>query len=231
MANITVRSGLKLMASARVDDLVRTWTRGLRRSLSKTGRRTSSFVNAALKFREPERQLGHVAWAFAAGGLIGATFLPATSATLPVAAAALYLLAVLLPVCAIDSRYGIIPDIFVIALSLGGVCLTAIADLPASIVGAAVVLLAGYLLQQGYRVARGFDGLGFGDVKFLAAACLWVGPDGIAWVLIVGVTSALITLGIVRLTRKPLSRYDALPFGPHLAAALWLTWLFGLLQP
>jgi leader peptidase (prepilin peptidase)/N-methyltransferase len=35
------------------------------------------------------------------------------------------------------------------------------------------------LFRASYRRIREFDGLGFGDVKFVAAAALWIGIQGI----------------------------------------------------
>jgi leader peptidase (prepilin peptidase)/N-methyltransferase len=77
---------------------------------------------------------------------------------------------------------------------------------------------------------RGFDGLGFGDVKFVAAGVLWIGIDGVPWLLVVAVLSALASLVILRAEGHDLDGKQAISFGPHLAIGLWLTWVAGPLQ-
>ena len=70
--------------------------------------------------------------------------------------------------------------------------------------------------------------LGLGDVKFLAAASLWVGFVGSTLVFVV---ASVLALGFV-IARAPWSRLDfkrAIAFGPFLAASLLLT--FALAEP
>ena len=91
------------------------------------------------------------------------------------------------------------------------------------------VLAAATLFRASYRWIRGFDGLGFGDVKFVAAAALWVGirNGGIAFGGgAVGHGQPADPAG-----RRPrIDGQQAISFGPHLAVGLWLTWAAGPLQ-
>lgn len=72
---------------------------------------------------------------------------------------------------------------------------------------------------------RGFDGLGFGDVKLMAPLALLCGPVGTAQMVFVAATAAVAVLLIIsRLRRQPLVNI-ALPFGPFLCFATWINWI------
>jgi leader peptidase (prepilin peptidase)/N-methyltransferase len=76
----------------------------------------------------------------------------------------------------------------------------------------------GLLLHYGYRILRKKDGLGFGDVKFLAVAGLWLGMLPIVPFLFF---SGL--LGVVfGLAWRALGKGPIFPFGPALAVSLFL---------
>lgn len=73
---------------------------------------------------------------------------------------------------------------------------------------------------------KGVEGVGWGDVKFAAAAGIWVGPAGIG-LLIGGAAGLLLIFGlaVVAITRRPLKDFY-LPFGaaacPAMILQLWL---------
>jgi leader peptidase (prepilin peptidase)/N-methyltransferase len=69
-----------------------------------------------------------------------------------------------------------------------------------------------------------------GDVKFVTAGVLWIGIEAVPALLTVAVLSAFISLVILRAEGHSLSGKQAISFGPHLAVALWLTWIAGPLQ-
>jgi len=133
-------------------------------------------------------------------------------------------------VCAIDGRYGIIPDSMVLALAAGGVLhayLWGPADFWWRGLEAVLVFAAASLFRAGYRWLRGFNGLGFGDVKFVAAGTLWIGAEGIPGLLLIAVISALVSLLILRAQGHDLHGKQAISFGPHLAVGLWWVWVLG----
>jgi len=143
------------------------------------------------------------------------------------------MMAVLAAVCAIDARYGIIPNSLVAALAAGGLLQTFLlgqAELWQRGLEAMLVLVAASLFRAAYRWIRGHDGLGFGDVKFAAAGVLWVGIEGVPGLLLVAVLSALASLVILKAEGHDLHGQQAISFGPHLAVGLWLTWIAGPLQ-
>jgi leader peptidase (prepilin peptidase)/N-methyltransferase len=203
------------------------------RALRKTGDRTGRFLGQALAWRAPDRQYGIVAWALVAGAVWLAASLAGDPEWAGPALAGLYLMGLLAAVCAIDARYGIIPDSLVVALAVGGALQTNLigsAGLLQRAIEAVVAFGAAYLFRAAYRWVRGFDGLGFGDVKFVAAGVLWIGIDGLPWLLLVAVLSALASLVILRAEGHELDGKQAISFGPHLAIGLWLTWVAGPLQ-
>lgn len=203
------------------------------RSFRKTSERTSRFLGGSLAWRGPDRQYAVVAW----GLIAGAVWLMASLAEAPawpeLAGTGLYLLAILAAVCAIDARYGIIPDSLVVALAVGGVFQTWLAgdaELSQRGLEAVLFLVAACLFRAIYRRVRGHDGLGLGDVKFATAAVLWIGFEGVPEMLLVAVLSALASLLILKADGHELHGKQAISFGPHLAIGLWLTWVAGPLQ-
>ena len=78
-----------------------------------------------------------------------------------------------------------------------------------------------------YRALRGREGLGQGDAKLLAASGAWVGASAVPQVILGAAASALLVAACLRLAGMRLAAHSALPFGPFLALATWLIWVFG----
>jgi leader peptidase (prepilin peptidase) / N-methyltransferase len=130
----------------------------------------------------------------------------------------------------IDWRRFVLPDALTLPLIVLGLA-AAWGLAPGELwdrVGGAVF---GYLLLWAvawvYRRFRGRDGLGLGDAKVLAAAGAWVGASDLPSVLAGAAIAALAAAGAMMLAGRRLDRHSTLPFGPFLAAATWLVWLFG----
>jgi leader peptidase (prepilin peptidase)/N-methyltransferase len=89
---------------------------------------------------------------------------------------------------------------------------------------ACAVLVVGatvWLLRRLYFAIRKIQGLGLGDVKFLAAAAAWVGIAGIPVMLLAATLTALATAGVLQIAGQSMTRQTSLPFGPFLAIGLW----------
>jgi leader peptidase (prepilin peptidase)/N-methyltransferase len=203
------------------------------RALRRTSGRTSQFLGGALAWREPDRQHALVAWSLIAGAVWLTMCLAGDPAWPRLMMAGFYLMAVLAAVCAIDARYGIIPNSLVVAVAVGGLLSVPIAgegDLLQRVLEATLFFIAACLFRNAYRWIRGHDGLGFGDVKFAASAVLWIGIEGIPGLLLVAVFSALASLVILRAEGHDLNGNLAISFGPHLAVGLWVSWVAGPLQ-
>lgn len=74
-----------------------------------------------------------------------------------------------------------------------------------------------------YALARGRQGMGPGDAMLLAAGGAWLGWPALAPILVLACVSGLTEAALRMMLRKLDS--DELPFGPHLALAVWGLWL------
>ncbi len=125
-----------------------------------------------------------------------------------------------------DIRRGIIPNGFNLSIAGLGLLKTVVtggatAALELGCEGAAVGLIF-WLLRRGYFVLRKTQGLGLGDVKFLAAAGTWIGIAGLPTLLLAATLAALAAAGGLQLAGRAMTRQSSLPFGPFLAIGLLL---------
>src|SRR5215475_7394013 len=127
----------------------------------------------------------------------------------------------------IDIRHGIIPD--GLNLSIAGLGLLkaaasgGLATSAETIVAAIAVGAIFWLLRRLYFAWRKIDGLGLGDVKFLAASTPWIDISGIPMLLLIATLTALAAVGSLRLAGQTMTRQTSLPFGPFLAIGLLMT--------
>jgi leader peptidase (prepilin peptidase) / N-methyltransferase len=124
----------------------------------------------------------------------------------------------------IDLYRGIIPDglnltIAVVGLAKAIVAGGAMAGVEA-LRDATIIGAIGWLLRRLYFAWRQIQGLGLGDVKFLAAAGAWVGFSGIPMLILIATLGALTAAGGLQLAGHSLTRHTSLPFGPFLAMGL-----------
>ncbi|HWD28761.1 MAG TPA: A24 family peptidase [Rhizomicrobium sp.] len=168
--------------------------------------------------------------AMEAGALIAAIW-AASVTTGWVLAAGCMLGGILLTASAIDWRTGFLPDVLTLPLIAIGLAAAWLFDMQGiwdHVIGAAVGFIGFAGLAALYRRLRGRDGLGLGDAKLLAASGAWLG-----WVALPSVIlfAALFGLAFVLLRRKPLDGASRIAFGPALALATWIVWLYGPLVP
>jgi leader peptidase (prepilin peptidase)/N-methyltransferase len=204
----------------------------VRKLLGKTIGRTVRFFGAALVWRQPWRPYTLIAWSLVVGLVVLLARLHGFPAEPEALLSSFYLLTVLAAVCAIDARYGVIPDSIVAALAVGGLLQHiqgGASEIWQSLVEALILFGLAWAFQAIYRAIRGFDGLGFGDVKFAAAAVLWIGIAAIPGLLLIAVVSAFASLLVLKCDGTALDCNRAIPFGPHLAIGLWLSWIAGII--
>jgi len=143
----------------------------------------------------------------------------------------------LVAVSLIDFDHQIIPDSIVLPLLWTGLVVSLFSPLPGATTlfiapqDAIVGALAGYLslwsVYQLFKLITGKEGMGYGDFKLLAALGAWLGP----WpalpmiILLSAVVGAVV--GIVMIIALGRDRQLPIPFGPYLAAAGWITMLYG----
>ncbi|MEN8163395.1 MAG: prepilin peptidase [Acidobacteriota bacterium] len=124
----------------------------------------------------------------------------------------------------IDYDYQILPDVITYPLILFGVGMSFAGGMTwwlDSVVGAAFGALLPIAVIVLYKLIRGEEGMGWGDVKFLAGIGAVVGLAGCVWVLIVGaLLGALVGLALMVMGRG--TAKTALPFGTFLAMAALL---------
>jgi leader peptidase (prepilin peptidase)/N-methyltransferase len=82
-------------------------------------------------------------------------------------------------------------------------------------------------VDKTYIHIRQRPGLGRGDAKLYGAAGMWVGLDGLASVLLIACTSAIVAVLLAVLSGQKVESSTPLPFGPFLCLGLWTTWNFG----
>jgi leader peptidase (prepilin peptidase)/N-methyltransferase len=124
----------------------------------------------------------------------------------------------------IDIRHGIIPDwlnLTIAGLGLSKALFVAgpLAGLEIACEGAAIGTIF-WLLRRLYFAFRKIQGLGLGDVKFLAAAGIWVGVAGLPMLLLVAALTGLVCAGVLQLAGRRLTGQTAMSFGPFLAIGL-----------
>jgi leader peptidase (prepilin peptidase)/N-methyltransferase len=129
------------------------------------------------------------------------------------------LVLLLIPVVAVDLRERRIPDPCNLALAACGLAYAALRQPDALAWTLVQAGLAAGLVALAGRFARG---LGGGDAKFMVAASLWVGLEGVALVLLLAGLALLAEAG-ARRALAGAGWTQARPFGPMLAGALLAT--------
>jgi leader peptidase (prepilin peptidase)/N-methyltransferase len=140
----------------------------------------------------------------------------------------------LLALAAIDLRDGLLPDVLTFPLLAIGLAVSYGIDpalLVDHIIGAATGFIAFAALAYLYRRLRGREGLGLGDAKLLAAEGAWVGWIGLPTIILFAAVIGLIAVLVQSRRGRVRAATDRLPFGPALAFAGWLVWLYGPLIP
>ncbi len=135
----------------------------------------------------------------------------------------------LLALACIDFDTQLLPDSITLPLLWAGLLANTFGTfvpLPAAVLGAA----AGYLLLWGvyhaFRLLTGKEGMGYGDFKLLAALGAWMGWQALPLIIIL---SSLVgaVVGVALIAGAGRDRSVPIPFGPYLAAAGWIAFLWG----
>ncbi|KVH45678.1 peptidase A24 [Burkholderia diffusa] len=163
-----------------------------------------------------------------AGGLLAAGSLAAFGPT-AAALAAFALCAALLAMSAIDIRTGYLPDSMTLPLLWAGLALNlggTFTSLRSAVIGA----MAGYLFLWSiywlFKWLRGIEGIGFGDLKLLAALGAWMGWAALPQIIVLASwTSLIVTL--IQTWRGHMRIEETIPFGPYLALGGVTTLFFG----
>ncbi|HUK61555.1 MAG TPA: A24 family peptidase [Stellaceae bacterium] len=139
----------------------------------------------------------------------------------------------LMTLALIDLEHQILPDLLTLPLVAAGLAVAWFA-VPQVIIdnlaGAAVGFALFAIIAWAYRRWRGREGLGAGDAKLLAALGAWDGASGLPSIILIASLAALAGALAARSFRLKGALQDRVPFGPALALAGWIVWLYGPLS-
>lgn len=145
------------------------------------------------------------------------------------AAAGLLLTFSLIALSGIDVRTQLLPDTITLPLLWLGLLLAlrSLFVAPAdAILGAVVGYLSLWSVYWGFKLLTGKEGMGYGDFKLLAALGAWMGVMSLLpIVLLASLVGAIVGGAVLFLRRQDSS--TPIPFGPFIAAAGWLHFIWG----
>jgi leader peptidase (prepilin peptidase) / N-methyltransferase len=95
-----------------------------------------------------------------------------------------------------------------------------------AIVGAAIGWGSLWSVNFAFKKLRGMDGMGGGDFKLLAGLGAWMGWSMLPIVVLLSATVGAV-FGITMVLLRRHERENPMPFGPYLAAAGWIAFVYG----
>jgi len=142
----------------------------------------------------------------------------------------------LVAISLIDADHQIIPDSIVMPLLWVGLIMSLFHPLAGAdtlfiapqdaIVGAVAGYLSLWSVYQLFKLVTGKEGMGYGDFKLLAALGAWLGWQALPTIILMSAVVGAI-IGIALIVFRGRDRQIPIPFGPYLAAAGWITMLWG----
>ncbi|MFI4869775.1 MAG: prepilin peptidase [Steroidobacterales bacterium] len=99
-------------------------------------------------------------------------------------------------------------------------------DPVSAIAGAAIGYLSLWAIYHLFRLLTGKEGMGYGDFKLLAALGAWLGWQMLLPIVLLSAGVGAI-VGIALIATRRQQRGNPIPFGPFLAAAGWLSMMWG----
>ncbi len=145
------------------------------------------------------------------------------------AIAALLMTWSLIAASGIDIGHKLLPDTITLPLLWLGILLSlfdVFISLETSVTGAMVGYMSLWSVFILFKLVTGKEGMGHGDFKLLAMLGAWLGWKPLFVVIL---TSSVVgaVVGISMILLKITERGTQIPFGPYLAAAGWMTLLWG----
>ncbi|MGO1893242.1 MAG: prepilin peptidase [Luteimonas sp.] len=142
---------------------------------------------------------------------------------------AIVLTGFLIALSGIDLRTQLLPDQLTLPLMWLG--LIAAADslympVKPALLGAIVGYVSLWSVWWVFKQLTGKDGMGHGDFKLLAALGAWCGLAGILPIILLSALAGAI-IGSIWLAARGRDRATPIPFGPYLAIAGWIVFMWG----
>lgn len=135
----------------------------------------------------------------------------------------------LITLAVIDMDTQLLPDDITLPLLWGGLLFNVVLG-PVTATDAVLGAAAGYLLLWSiywlFKLATGKEGMGYGDFKLLAALGAWLGWQSLPSIILLSSVVGAV-LGIIILAVQGKDKSQPLPFGPYLAAAGWISLIWG----
>lgn len=129
----------------------------------------------------------------------------------------------------IDFDQKLLPDNITLPLLWLGLLLNisgTYTDLSSAVIGA----VAGYGILWSiywlFKLVTGKEGMGYGDFKLLAALGAWMGWQALHMIILMSSVVGIVAFLVLMVFKKQ-NRDTPIPFGPFLAAAGWITFLWG----
>ena len=135
----------------------------------------------------------------------------------------------LLALSVIDIDHQLLPDDITLTFLWAGLLVNMFGiftDVNSSLIGAMAgygILWAVYLL---FKLVTGREGMGYGDFKLLAMLGAWLGWQQLPVIIILSsLCGSLVGIGLMMF--RNLNKSHPIPFGPYLAAAGWISMIWG----
>lgn len=129
----------------------------------------------------------------------------------------------------IDADHQILPDDITLPLLWLGLLANVFGvftDLQSAVIGAAVGYLSLWSIYWLFKLIVKKEGMGYGDFKLLAAMGAWMGWQDLALIIVLSsFVGAIIGIGGILILGK--DKNVPIPFGPYLAIAGWITFIWG----
>ncbi len=129
----------------------------------------------------------------------------------------------------IDLRKQLLPDEITLPLLWLGLIASVdnlFVPAKAAIAGAVLGYVSLWLVYKAHKFVTNKDGMGYGDFKLLAALGAWAGYKALLPIVLVASFVGAI-IGSIWLFAKGRDHNIPIPFGPYLAAAGWIVFLWG----
>ncbi len=141
----------------------------------------------------------------------------------------LFLTYALICLTMIDYDHMLLPDQITLPFMWLGLLINingSIVPLQDAVIGAVAGYMSLYLVFQAFKFITGKEGMGFGDFKLVALFGAWIGWQLLPLLILMASAVGAI-VGISLMLFKKHQREQAIPFGPYLAVAGWITLLWG----
>jgi len=142
---------------------------------------------------------------------------------------ALFITWALIALTLIDVDHMLLPDQITLPLLWLGLLVNingTFIPLTDAVIGAAVGYMSLFTVFWLFKLVTGKEGMGFGDFKLLSVFGAWLGWQLLPLlILMASVVGAIV--GVSLIVFKKHQRDQAIPFGPYLAVAGWITLLWG----